>query len=299
MLWPPTTGTPASASLAAPPATMRSSSPLPSWSLGNATRPSANSGRAPIAYTSLRLFAAAMAPNASGWSTMGVKKSTVETSARSSAIRKTAASSPVVAPTRTLGSSRAGSAPRTCPSSTGLSLQAQPAPWLYWVSLSVVSTSPERTCLLTVKEKGERNVYRSRGLLRSPIGSGYERAVCFGHGDGVEQPSARARRLDQHQAGRAGHGRPGAPRADARDRPGGGHGLLRRAGAGRREGHPDQRRGTDDLPGADARRLGAGHPPRGQDDHRQPHGQAADAAVPPVDPLPVALGGLSPEGVRG
>src|SRR5262245_34206296 len=83
-----------------------------------------------------------MAPKAAGSSTMGVKKSTVVTSARSAVSRKTAASSPVVAPTSTRGSSRAGSAPSTCPSSTGLSLQAQPAPWLYWVSLSCVSIGP-------------------------------------------------------------------------------------------------------------------------------------------------------------
>src|SRR5262245_37021329 len=93
---------------------------------------------------SLTALAAAIAPNAQGSSTMGVKKSTVETSARSSEIRQTAASSPVVAPTSTLGSESAGSAPSTCPSSAGLSLQAQPAPWLYSVSLRVVSIRPER-----------------------------------------------------------------------------------------------------------------------------------------------------------
>src|SRR5436190_38831 len=86
-----------------------------------------------------------MAPNAAGSSTMGVKKSPVDTSARSSVSRNTAASSPVVAPTSTRGSSSAGRAPRTCPSSTGLSLQPQPAPWLYSVSLSWVSIAAQRT----------------------------------------------------------------------------------------------------------------------------------------------------------
>src|SRR5256885_5091909 len=67
---------------------------------------------------------------------MGVKKSTVATRARSGAMRYTAASSRAAAPCSTLGSTIGGSAERTCPSSTGLSLQAQPAPWLYSVKRS-------------------------------------------------------------------------------------------------------------------------------------------------------------------
>jgi aromatic ring-opening dioxygenase LigB subunit len=85
---------------------------------------------------SLTLLAAAIAPNAVGSSTMGVKKSTVATSARSGAIRYTAASSRDAVPRITLGSTIGGSAERTWPSSTGLSLQAQPAPWLYSVNRS-------------------------------------------------------------------------------------------------------------------------------------------------------------------
>src|SRR5438128_2426534 len=96
--------------------------------------PSANIGFAPTAYTSLTLFAAAIAPKAAGSSTMGVKKSTVATSARSGAMRYTAASSRDAAAVSTLGSTIRGRAPITCPSSTGLSLQAQPAPWLYSVN---------------------------------------------------------------------------------------------------------------------------------------------------------------------
>src|SRR5438270_5850143 len=59
----------------------------------------------------------------------------VATRARSGAMRYTAASSRAVpTPCSTLGSTIGGSAPSTCPSSTGLSLQAQPAPWLYSVN---------------------------------------------------------------------------------------------------------------------------------------------------------------------
>src|SRR5713226_10047569 len=67
---------------------------------------------------------------------MGVKKSTVATRARLGAMRYTAASSRADAPYSTLGQTIGGSAPSTCPSSTGLSLQAQPAPWLYSVNRS-------------------------------------------------------------------------------------------------------------------------------------------------------------------
>src|ERR1700687_4686186 len=90
-----------------------------------------------------------MAPKSDGSSTMGVKKSTVATRARSGAsghtaatralwggIRYTAASSRDDDAVSTLGSTIGGSAPSTCPSSTGLSLQAQPAPWLYSVKRS-------------------------------------------------------------------------------------------------------------------------------------------------------------------
>src|SRR5579859_1816576 len=77
-----------------------------------------------------------MAPKAVGSSTMGVKKSMVATRARSGAIRYTAASSRDAVPSSTFGSTIGGSAERTCPSSTGLSLQAQPAPWLYSVNRS-------------------------------------------------------------------------------------------------------------------------------------------------------------------
>src|SRR2546430_15907119 len=77
----------------------------------------------------------------------------VATRARSGAMRYTAASSRAVpAPCSTLGSTIGGSAPSTCPSSTGLSLQAQPAPWLYSVNRSGESCSiccaKYRVCLI-------------------------------------------------------------------------------------------------------------------------------------------------------
>src|SRR6185503_3310726 len=101
---------------------------------------------------SLTAFAAAMAPKSCGSSTIGVKKSTVATSARSGAIRYTAASSRSAAAASTLGSTIGGRAPRTCPSSRGLSLQAQPAPWLYSVNLSGESCSMR--CSLSPRSRG-------------------------------------------------------------------------------------------------------------------------------------------------
>jgi hypothetical protein len=81
-----------------------------------------------MAYTSLNAFATAMLPHAAGLSTMGVKKSTVATSARSGDRTKTAASSLLAASIRTRGSPIAGRWRRTCARSAAPSLQAQPAP---------------------------------------------------------------------------------------------------------------------------------------------------------------------------
>ena len=78
---------------------------------------------------SLRAFAAAIAPQEAGSSTIGVKKSTVATSARSGDSRKTAASSLVAASIRTLGSDASGRKRRTCAKSAEPSLHAQPEPW--------------------------------------------------------------------------------------------------------------------------------------------------------------------------
>src|SRR5438105_6962713 len=79
----------------------------------------------------------------------------VATRARSGAMRYTAASSRAVpTPCSTLGSTIGGRAPSTCPSSTGLSLQAEPAPWLYWVSLSGETIQPPRLALVKGRGRG-------------------------------------------------------------------------------------------------------------------------------------------------
>jgi hypothetical protein len=77
---------------------------------------------------SLRALAAAITPKSYALSTMGAKKSSVATSARSSESRKTAASSRVEASTSTRASLICGTWRRTCASSSGPSLHAQPAP---------------------------------------------------------------------------------------------------------------------------------------------------------------------------
>src|SRR5690554_4662046 len=77
---------------------------------------------------------AAIRPKSKGSSTMGIKKSVVEITARSSSRAYTAASSREALPTHSLGSSfwvplLAKIVDSTC----GEILQPQPAPWLYWV----------------------------------------------------------------------------------------------------------------------------------------------------------------------
>src|SRR5215212_629437 len=84
---------------------------------------------------SLSALATAIPPHAPGSSTMGVKKSTVATRARSGDSRNTAASSRVAASIRTRGSPMLGRWRRTCARSAAPSLQAQPAPWDNAVSL--------------------------------------------------------------------------------------------------------------------------------------------------------------------
>ena len=105
------------------------SSPSP----GQAARLTANSGRPPIAYTSDSAFAAAIRPQSPGSSTIGVKKSVVSTSARSSSRRSTAASSPSSAPMSRSPEAgpMAGTPSMVANSSSSLasgSLHAQPAP---------------------------------------------------------------------------------------------------------------------------------------------------------------------------
>src|SRR5207249_6576376 len=77
--------------------------------------------------TSESALAAAIAPNWKGSSTIGVKKSTVCTSARSGAIRNTPASSAVEVPTSRSACTTGGSARSIFDRSAGPSLPAQPA----------------------------------------------------------------------------------------------------------------------------------------------------------------------------
>src|SRR3989344_263872 len=83
---------------------------------------------------SLMALVAAMRPKSNGSSTMGMKKSVVDTTPRSSSSAYTAASSRDALPTHRRGSRFWAPLPARITSSTlGLILQPQPAPWLYWV----------------------------------------------------------------------------------------------------------------------------------------------------------------------
>src|SRR5690606_5651938 len=83
---------------------------------------------------SLMALVAAMRPKSKGSSTMGMKKSVVETTPRSSSSAYTAASSREALPTHSFGSRFCAPLPARIVSSTlGEILQPQPAPWLYWV----------------------------------------------------------------------------------------------------------------------------------------------------------------------
>src|SRR5947207_10382732 len=85
---------------------------------------------------SLTEFAAAISPNVRGSSTIGVKKSTVCTSAVFSSSRYTPASSLVSNPTSTLGSVCRGNCRKTESSVPGLSFAAQPAALAIVVNLT-------------------------------------------------------------------------------------------------------------------------------------------------------------------
>src|SRR5436309_4878934 len=104
---------------------VRTSKGTPVW--GKQAILSAVRGSPPIAYTSESALAAAIAPNCQASSTIGVKKSTVCTSARSGAIRNTPASSAVDVPTSKSACATGGSPRRIFDRSAGPSLPAQPA----------------------------------------------------------------------------------------------------------------------------------------------------------------------------
>jgi hypothetical protein len=100
-------------------------------------------------------LAAAIWPKVNGSSTTGVKKSTVCTSARSSLIRYTPASSLVLKPTSTFGSVGNGRRRSIESSVPGLSLAAQPAALTMAVSFTE-SVKPHLTVLqFDYSEHGE------------------------------------------------------------------------------------------------------------------------------------------------
>src|SRR5208337_1758329 len=113
---------------------------------GNPTIESADTGRPPIAYTSLSELAPAICPNVNGSSAIGVKKSTVCTSANPSPSRYTPASSLVLNPTSTFGSVGSGRRRSIASSVPGLSLAAQPAALTIAVSFTE-SVKPHLTVL--------------------------------------------------------------------------------------------------------------------------------------------------------
>src|SRR4029453_2657384 len=135
IVWPPRRAAPALLTTSTPPCRTWPSISSGRASTGQATMFSARNGRAPIAYTSESALVAAILPQSYGSSTIGVKKSSVATSAWPSGRRTTAASSPVSAATSTSApSSGRDSVPRTVSRSAGPSLHPHPAPWLKLVS---------------------------------------------------------------------------------------------------------------------------------------------------------------------
>src|SRR5689334_799870 len=102
---------------------------------GHARMESAEIGFPPIAHTSLNEFAAAIAPNVYGSSTIGVKKSSVCTRASSGVSLYTPASSDVSNPTSTFSFGHRGTLASTLSNNFGLSLDAQPAAFTCAVSL--------------------------------------------------------------------------------------------------------------------------------------------------------------------
>src|SRR5215510_13109884 len=114
---------------------------------------------------SLNELAAAMAPNVSGSSTMGVKKSTVCTSAVFSSSRYTPASSLVSNPTSTFGSVCRGSRRNTESSVPGLSLAAQPAALAIVVNLTRSLMRASSRCTGIIEEAAAGRLARAAGQV--------------------------------------------------------------------------------------------------------------------------------------
>src|SRR5271165_4897958 len=111
---------------------------------------------------SLSELAAAICPKVKGSSTIGVKKSTVCTRAKSSLSRYTPASSLVLKPTSTFGSVGSGRRRKIESSVPGLSLAAQPAALTMAVSFTEL-VKPHLTMLLFDYSEGGEFLQESDG----------------------------------------------------------------------------------------------------------------------------------------
>ena len=118
---------PTSAALARPPRRIEETTLGLTRLVGKPTMFSAVNGRPPIAKISESELAAAIWPYENGSSTIGVKKSTVWTSARWRSRRYTPASSNVFELTSTWRSNEIGSCGKTCRRACWLNLEAHPA----------------------------------------------------------------------------------------------------------------------------------------------------------------------------
>src|SRR6266496_1530853 len=144
---------PTSAALARPPRKIAAITLGRTKSAGKPTIFSAVKGRPPIAKISESELAAAICPYEKGSSTIGVKKSTVCTSARCRSRRYTPASSKVFELTSTLRSDKMGSCGKTCRRACWLNFEAHPAHDESEVSFRICSRDIEITSFRIEKKK--------------------------------------------------------------------------------------------------------------------------------------------------
>src|SRR5215510_2060302 len=143
---------PTSAALASPPRKIEDTTRGPTRSAAKPTMLRAVKGRPPMAKMSESELAAAIWPYENGSSTIGVKKSTVCTSARWRSKRYTPASSNVFELTSTFRSNEMGSCGKTCRRACWLNLEAHPAQDESDVSLRTCSRDIEVTSLHPISD---------------------------------------------------------------------------------------------------------------------------------------------------
>src|SRR3954451_22596504 len=121
---------------------------------GNAAMFNARTTRPPMAKTSLQALAAAIAPKSSGSSTRGGKKSVVDTKARPSPSRSTAASSKGASPTSSPAAAASDGGIDLTSSASGdpPHLAAQPPQDVHSVRRSDVSTASATTAVSQERE---------------------------------------------------------------------------------------------------------------------------------------------------